>query len=230
MSKKTDTSLTATQIAGMIDHTLLKANAELADFDRLCDEAREHGFASVAINGAMVDYCAKQLAGSGVAVCCVAGFPLGQSTTETKVFEARDAIARGAAEIDFVVNVVDVKSGRSDKVADELKRLADACSDVVSKVILETCYLTDDEKRQVCRCAIDAGIDFVKTSTGMGSAGATLDDVKLIKSVVGDRAKIKAAGGIRSLHDVLAFIAAGADRIGASAGVTIVEEAIAAGL
>ena len=218
--------LTPKSLAAMIDHTFLKAFGTPADIERLCREAREYQFAMVAVNPAEVSRCVALLAGSGVRVGAAVGFPLGQNTAETKAFETRDAIAKGAGEIDTVLNLRALQSGCLDLVRREICELVAATrsAGVISKVILETCYLTDDQKRTACRLALEEGVDYVKTSTGMGSGGATVADVCLMRSVVGDRVRIKAAGGIRNLDAAKALVAAGAVRLGTSNGVAIVEE------
>lgn len=211
-------------LARMIDHTLLKPDAALADFARLCAEAREYHFAMVAINPAPVPFCAAELHGTDIGVGAAIGFPLGQNTTDVKVYETQDAIGKGATEIDFMINIVELKSGNQAVVANEIKRVVKACGAITSKVILETCYLTDAEKRLVCQMALDAGATFVKTSTGFGTAGATVEDLALMKSVVGAQVKVKASGGIRTLEQVEQLITVGAERIGTSSGVRLVEE------
>lgn len=220
------TPLTPTRLAAMIDHTFLRPFGTSADIERLCQEAREHHFAMVAINPAEVAHCVKLLAGSGVRTGAAIGFPLGQNTSSVKAYETRDSIQRGAGEIDMVINIRALQAGDLDLVLAEINDMVRACgpAGVISKVILETCYLTDPEKQQVCRMAVDAGADFVKTSTGFGPAGATVADVQLMRAAVGPRMGVKAAGGIRTLEDALAMIAAGATRIGTSAGVAIVGE------
>ena len=177
------------------------------------------------MNPAWVSFCAAQLRGSPVGVCAAVSLPLGQSTTATKVYEAHEAVANGAAEIDFVINVGALKSGRHTYVRDEIIAVVQACEGRTSKIILETCYLTDAEKQAVCIMAIDAGATFVKTSTGMASAGATIPDVLLMSAVSGGRIQVKAAGGIRTLDQVLAFVDAGCTRIGTSRAAAILEEA-----
>ncbi len=219
-------TLTPDDLAKMIDHTLLKAYVIREDIKELCDTAMKYHFKSVAINGAQVPFCSEYLKDSGILCDATAGFPLGQSTVETKVFEAVDAIEKGADEVDYVVNIVELKSGNLAYVEDEMRRIADACHEngAVCKVIFENCYLTDDEKRALCEIALKARPDFIKTSTGFGTGGATLEDVRLMKACVGDEIKIKAAGGIRTAKDALAMIEAGADRIGTSNGAQIIEE------
>ena len=218
-------NLSVKQLAGMIDHTFLKPFGTAENIENLCDEARKYEFAMVAINPAEVETCVKLLEGSPVRVGAAIGFPLGQTTTECKAFETRDAIAKGATEIDTVINVRALQKGRLDIVKKEIEEMVAICrpAGVICKVILETCYLSDAEKETVCRIAKEAGVDFVKTSTGFGTAGATVEDVALMRRVVGPEIGVKAAGGIRDLDTALAMIKAGATRIGTSSGVTIVE-------
>ena len=218
-------NLSVKQLAGMIDHTFLKPFGTAENIEKLCAEARKYEFAMVAINPAEVETCVKLLEGSPVRVGAAIGFPLGQTTTECKAFETRDAIAKGATEIDTVINVRALQKGRLDIVKKEIEEMAAICrpAGVICKVILETCYLSDAEKETVCRIAKEAGVDFVKTSTGFGTAGATVEDVALMRRVVGPEIGVKAAGGIRDLDTALAMIKAGATRIGTSSGVTIVE-------
>ena len=218
-------NLSVKQLAGMIDHTFLKPFGTAENIEKLCAEARNYEFAMVAINPAEVETCVKLLEGSPVRVGAAIGFPLGQTTTECKAFETRDAIAKGATEIDTVINVRALQKGRLDIVKKEIEEMVAICrpAGVICKVILETCYLSDAEKETVCRIAKEAGVDFVKTSTGFGTAGATVEDVALMRRVVGPEIGVKAAGGIRDLDTVLAMIKAGATRIGTSSGVTIVE-------
>ena len=218
-------NLSVKQLAGMIDHTFLKPFGTAENIEKLCDEARKYEFAMVAINPAEVETCVKLLEGSPVRVGAAIGFPLGQTTTECKAFETRDAIAKGATEIDTVINVRALQKGRLDILKKEIEEMVAICrpAGVICKVILETCYLSDAEKETVCRIAKEAGVDFVKTSTGFGTAGATVEDVALMRRVVGPEIGVKAAGGIRDLDTALAMIKAGATRIGTSSGVTIVE-------
>ena len=218
-------NLSAEQLAGMIDHTFLKPFGTAENIEKLCAEARKYNFAMVAINPAEVETCVKLLEGSPVRVGAAIGFPLGQTTTECKAFETRDAIEKGATEIDTVINVRALQKGRLDIVKKEIEDMVAICTPagVICKVILETCYLSDAEKETVCRIAKEAGVDFVKTSTGFGTAGATVEDVALMRRVVGPEIGVKAAGGIRDLDTALAMIKAGATRIGTSSGVSIVE-------
>ena len=213
------------EVAKLIDHTLLKAFATPDQIDKLCKEAAENHFASVCVNPCNVAQCAKLLAGTDVEVCTVIGFPLGANTSETKTFETKDAIAKGATEVDMVINIGALKAGNIDLVQNDIKAVVDAANGVLVKVIIETCYLTDEEKVQACEAATKAGADFVKTSTGFGTAGATAHDVALMKKSIGPDMQVKAAGGIRTLEDAVNMVEAGATRIGASAGIQIVEAA-----
>jgi deoxyribose-phosphate aldolase len=213
-------------VAAMIDHTLLKPDATAADIDNLCREAAEWKFATVCVNPTWVARAASRLRGSSVGVCSVVGFPLGATTPDVKQFEARRAIFDGASEIDMVLNVGALKSGDVRLVTDEIRAVVSACVErgVTSKVILETALLSDEEKVTACTLAKAAGADFVKTSTGFGPGGATAADVALMRRVVGAEMGVKASGGVRDLQQVQAMMAAGATRIGASAGVRIVKE------
>lgn len=204
-------------IAKYIDYTLLKATATPTDIEKLCKEALEYGFYSVCVNSGYVPLAAEQLKGSKVNVCTVVGFPLGAMSTQAKLYETSVALSQGAQEIDMVLNVGLFLSGNVAKVLDEIALLKQETGDRVLKVIIETCYLNDDQKRLASQVCVDAGADFVKTSTGFGTGGATLADVQLIREVVGDRAKIKASGGIRDKQTALQYISLGVDRIGASA-------------
>lgn len=218
--------VTVEQLANMIDHTNLKAFADDAAFEKLCDEAKKYNFKMVAINPAQTVRCKKKLEGSPVHVGAAIGFPLGQTTLECKIFETKDAIEKGADEIDYVINVAELKNKNYDYIKKEMEEIVKICREAgkTSKVIFENCYLIDDEKRKVAEIAKEVKPDFIKTSTGFGTGGATVEDVKLMKSVVGDEVKVKAAGGIRDLKTALAMIEAGAERLGTSAGVAIVEE------
>lgn len=226
MKAKVKEMVTVEQIANMIDHTNLKAFADDAAFEKLCDEAKKYNFKMVAINPAQTVRCKKKLEGSPVHVGAAIGFPLGQTTLECKIFETKDAIEKGADEIDYVINVAELKNKNYDYIKKEMEEIVKICREAgkTSKVIFENCYLTDDEKRKVAEIAKEVKPDFIKTSTGFGTGGATVEDVKLMKSVVGDEVKVKAAGGIRDLKTALAMIEAGAERLGTSAGVAIVEE------
>lgn len=218
--------LTMEELAGMIDQTLLKQYVSNEDLKKHCETAAKYKFKTVAINNAPVPFCKQVLAGSGVLCDAAVSFPLGQSTIETKVFETIDVIEKGAEEVDYVVNLVEVKNGNWGYVEDEMRRIVEACSrrNVTSKVIFENCFLTEEEKKKLCEIAVKVRPTFIKTSTGYGSGGATVEDVKLMKSCVGDAIKIKAAGGIRNCDDALALIEAGANRLGTSRGVEIIEE------
>ena len=226
MKAKVKEMVTVEQLANMIDHTNLKAFADDAAFEKLCDEAKKYNFKMVAINPAQTVRCKKKLEGSPVHVGAAIGFPLGQKTLECKIFETKDAIEKGADEIDYVINVAELKNKNYDYIKKEMEEIVKICREAgkTSKVIFENCYLTDDEKRKVAEIAKEVKPDFIKTSTGFGTGGATVEDVKLMKSVVGDEVKVKAAGGIRDLKTALAMIEAGAERLGTSAGVAIVEE------
>lgn len=226
MKAKVKEMVTVEQLANMIDHTNLKAFADDAAFEKLCDEAKKYNFKMVAINPAQTVRCKKKLEGSPVHVGAAIGFPLGQTTLECKIFETKDAIEKGADEIDYVINVAELKNKNYDYIKKEMEEIVKICREAgkTSKVIFENCYLTDDEKRKVAEIAKEVKPDFIKTSTGFGTGGATVEDVKLMKSVVGDEVKVKAAGGIRDLKTALVMIEAGAERLGTSAGVAIVEE------
>jgi deoxyribose-phosphate aldolase len=211
-------------LARYIDHTLLRPDATAEDIDRLCEEARRFGFAAVCVNPTWVRRCARNLRGSSVRVASVVGFPFGASTTEVKALEARRAIRDGAREIDMVINIGALRSGDHDLVRADVEKVADACHEAgaLAKVIIEAALLTDEEKVVASHLAKAAKADFVKTSTGYGPGGATVHDVLLMRETVGPKLGVKAAGGIRSAEDAREMIAAGADRIGASASVQIV--------
>lgn len=206
-----------------IDHTILKATATREDILKLCSEANQYHFASVCVNPAYVALAHQLLSGTGVMVCTVIGFPLGANTPSVKAFETTQAIADGADEVDMVINLGRAKAHDWDGVYEDIRAVVQAASGVLVKVIIETCYLTDEEKVKACQMAVKAGADFVKTSTGFGTGGATVEDVRLMKQTVGDACKVKASGGIRDKEAFEAMIAAGADRIGCSAGVKIME-------
>jgi len=212
-------------LAGLIDHTLLKPDASVEKITQLCAEAREYSFASVCINPTNVSLCASLLKGSKVKVCTVIGFPLGANTTAVKVFEAETAIRDGAAEVDMVINIGALKSGNTQLVAQDIHAVAAAAhgAGAIVKVIIETALLTDDEKVQACLIAKEAGADFVKTSTGFSGGGANVHDIELMRRTVGPVMGVKASGGIHNLEEARALVAAGATRIGASAGVAIVQ-------
>ena len=208
----------------MIDHTVLKADTPLETVKRICDEAMEYGFASVCINPCHVAYCADYLKDSDVNVCTVIGFPLGANTSAVKAFETKDAIANGADEIDMVMNIGALKDKNYDLVRDDVKAVVDAANGTLVKVILETCLLTEDEIKKACELCVEAKADFVKTSTGFSTRGATIEDVKIMKAAVQGKAKVKAAGGVRTHEDMVKIVEAGADRIGTSAGCSLVEK------
>ena len=206
-----------------IDHTILKSTASSTDVQKLCEEAIEHEFYSVCVNGCYVADAKHLLQGTDVKVAAVVGFPLGAMTTASKVFEAKEAIENGASEIDMVINVAKLKDGEFDYVENEIRLIKEAIGDNVLKVIIETCYLTDEEKVKACELSLVAKADFVKTSTGFGTGGATYEDVKLMKSVVGDNAKVKASGGVRDKKTAQKYVDLGAERLGTSSGIEIVK-------
>lgn len=216
--------LDSQKLAGMIDHTLLRADATPEAIRTLCAEARQWRFASVCVNGSYVELAARELAGSGVKVCTVVGFPLGGMSSEAKAAEARDAVGRGADEVDMVLHVGRLKAGDDDYVRADIARVREAAGGRVLKVILETGLLTDAEKERACRLSWEAGADFVKTSTGFSRGGATAEDVALMRAAVGPKMGVKASGGIRTRAEAERMIAAGASRIGASASVAICSE------
>lgn len=206
-----------------IDHTILKATASGTDVQKLCEEAIEHEFYSVCVNGCYVVDAKHLLQGTDVKIAAVVGFPLGAMTTAAKVFEAKEAVENGASEIDMVINVAKLKDGEFEYVENEIRQIKEAIGDNVLKVIIETCYLTDEEKVKACELSLAAKADFVKTSTGFGTDGATYEDVKLMKSVVGDNAKVKASGGVRDKETAQKYINLGAERLGTSSGIDIVK-------
>ena len=208
----------------MIDHTVLKADTPLETVKRICDEAMEYGFASVCINPCHVAYCADYLKDSEVNVCTVIGFPLGANTSAVKAFETKDAIANGADEIDMVMNIGALKDKNYDLVRDDVKAVVEAANGTLVKVILETCLLTEDEIKKACELCVEAKADYVKTSTGFSTRGATIEDVRIMKEAVHGKAKVKAAGGVRTPEDMVKIVAAGADRIGTSAGCSLVKK------
>ena len=199
-----------------IDHTALKADTQKAVITKLCQEAKDYDFASVCVNPTWVSYCADYLQDCDVKVCTVIGFPLGANTPEVKAFEAKNAIEHGADEVDMVINLGDVKNGEFDKITDEIAAVKKAAGNKILKVIIETCYLTENEKVSLCRCVTDGGADYIKTSTGFGDAGADINDIELFKKHIGPNVKIKAAGGIRTKEAMEEFINAGCERIGTS--------------
>ena len=204
-----------------IDHTLLKADATKQQIVKLCEEAKEYDFASVCVNPSWCELASEMLKGTDVKTCVVVGFPLGSMTTDAKVAETKDAIEKGADEVDMVIQVGKLKDGDDAYVTGEIRQLKQACGDKVLKVIIEACLLTDDEKKRACVDALNAGADFVKTSTGFSTGGATVEDVRLMKETVGDKMQVKAAGGIRTKEQMDAMIEAGAERIGTSNGIAL---------
>ncbi len=217
--------LPAEALARFIEHTLLRPDARVAQIEAACDEALAHGFFAVCVNGTHAARVARRLSGSHVATCVVVGFPLGAGTSAAKAAEAAEAVAAGAGDIDMVLDIGALKDGDDAAVARDIAAVRRACGRAALKVILETCLLTDDEKRRACASAQHAGADFVKTSTGFGPSGATVADVALLRRAVGPAMGVKASGGIRTLADARAMIGAGATRLGVSAGVAIVAEA-----
>lgn len=216
------------EIFKRIDHTVLKAVSSWEDIKKLCDEAIEYNTASVCVPPAYVEII-KKTYGDSINICTVIGFPLGYNTTETKIFEAKKAIEDGANEIDMVVNLGDVKNGDFDAVTNEIKQLKKVAGDKILKVIIETCYLTENEKIKLCECVTNSGADFIKTSTGFGSAGAKIEDIELFKKHIGKNVKIKAAGGVKTKEDLEMFINAGCDRIGTSSAITILTSGVSQG-
>lgn len=218
--------LTRASLATYMDHTLLKPEATAADIDRVVAEARKYGTASVCVNPYWVARVAAGLAGSGVKTCTVIGFPLGATSTASKVAETRDATAHGAQEIDMVINIGELKSGNDNAVRSDISAVANAAHEAgaLLKVIIETCLLSDEEKRRACELSVAGGADFVKTSTGFSTGGATTADITLMRETVGPELGVKASGGIRTLEAAIAMIEAGATRLGVSAAVSILEE------
>lgn len=211
------------EILKLVDHTALSAVASWEDIAGLCEEAIRYQMASVCIPPSYVKK-AYEIYGDRLTICTVIGFPLGYSTTESKVFEAEDAVKNGASEVDMVINLGDVKNGEFDRVTEEIRKIKHAVGSNILKVIIETCYLTEEEKIRLCQCITDAGGDFIKTSTGFGTGGASIKDVELFKRHIGNHVRIKAAGGIRSREDFEAFYRAGVDRIGASCALKAYKE------
>ncbi len=208
----------------LIDHTVLRSDATKSDVLRLCQEAKEHRFTVIFVPPCYVDEAVTALSGTAIRVGIPIGFPLGGHTTKTKVVEAVEAVARGAQVLDMVINVSRLKSGDREYVRQDIAEVVNATPGIEHKVILETCYLTPQEKRTACQLVVEAGADYVKTSTGFGPAGATVEDVRLMKEAVAGRVKVKASGGIRDWKTTLAMLEAGADRIGTSASLAIIDE------
>lgn len=212
-------------IAKYIDHTVLKATTTSKEVEKLCLEAKEYGFYSVCVNGCFVKECKELLKDSDVKIAAVVGFPLGAMTKTAKVFEAREAIANGANEIDMVINIGKLIEGDSKYVEDEIREIKEAIGENVLKVIIETCYLNEEQKMLACELSLNANADFVKTSTGFGTAGATFEDVILMKKMVGDNAGVKASGGVKSYETAEKYIELGATRLGTSSGIDIIKGA-----
>ena len=208
-----------------IDHTLLKPEATKEQITKLCQEARQYDFASVCVNTCYVPLAKQLLAGSDVKVCCVVGFPLGAMDTVSKAFEAKTAVENGAQEVDMVINIGALKDKDYDYLTKDIAAVVEASQPAIVKVIIEACLLTDEEKVEACKCSMNAKAEFVKTSTGFSTHGATPEDVALMKKTVGNVCKVKAAGGVRSYDDAMKMIEAGADRLGCSAGIKVMEEA-----
>ena len=216
--------MTNQEILAMVDHTLLKADAKKEDIKKICEEALENNTASICINPGFIEY-AVGILGDKIPVCTVIGFPLGAMTTAAKVFEAKDAIEKGAQEVDMVINISRAKDADWEYITEEIRLIKQACGDKILKVIIETCLLTDEEKIALCKCVTDAGADFIKTSTGFSTAGATFHDVELFAKYCEGICKIKAAGGIRTRDDMEKFIALGAERLGTSSAIKILNGA-----
>lgn len=210
-------------IASYIDHTVLAADATEEKIQKLCNEAKEWKFASVCVNTCWTKFCAHELKGTGVNVCTVVGFPLGAMCTKAKAFEAKCAVEDGATEVDMVINIGLLKDHKDDLVEEDIREVKKACGDKVLKVIIEACLLTDEEKVRACELSVKAGADFVKTSTGFSKWGAKVEDVILMRKTVGPNVGVKAAGGIRTYEDAIKMIEAGANRLGCSAGIAIVQ-------
>ena len=208
------------EILRHIDHTLLNAAASWEEIQRLCEEAVAYGTASVCIPPCYIERV-REAYGDRLNICTVIGFPLGYSTRESKVFEAKDAVEKGAQEVDMVINITDLKNGDIQKVTAEIRAVKEAVGDAVLKVINETCYLTEQEKTAMCRAVTSAGADYIKTSTGFGTKGADIEDIRLFKKYIGENVKIKAAGGIRTREALEAFLSEGCDRIGTSSAVKL---------
>ncbi len=212
--------MTNSEILKRVDHTLLKADATKNDIEKICDEAIENKTASICINPAFIEFAKEKLNGE-VAICTVIGFPLGANTTASKVFEAKDAINKGASEIDMVINISKAKDGDFEFIENEIREIKNAIGDNILKVIIEACLLTDDEKIALCKAVTNAKADYIKTSTGFSTAGATFSDIELFAKNIGENVKIKAAGGIKTKEDMEKFIFLGANRLGTSSAIKI---------
>ncbi len=210
------------EILSHVDHTLLKAFATWEDIQKLCEEAMEYHTASVCVPPSYIKRIHDNY-GNKINICTVVGFPLGYSTTKAKVAETLQAIEDGASEVDMVINIADVKNGDFDKVTEEIRSLKKAAGDKILKVIIEACYLTEEEKIAMCKAVTEAGADYIKTSTGFGTGGATMEDILLFKKFIGPHVKMKAAGGVKSVEDMEAFLEAGCDRIGTSSAISLIK-------
>lgn len=214
--------MNTSEILSHVDHTLLKAFATWEDIQKLCEEAMEYHTASVCVPPSYIKRI-HDTYGEKINICTVVGFPLGYSTTKAKVAETVQAIEDGASEVDMVINIADVKNGDFDKVTEEIRSLKQAAGDKILKVIIETCYLTEEEKIAMCKAVTEAGTDYIKTSTGFGTGGATMEDILLFKKFIGPHVKMKAAGGVKSVEDMEAFLEAGCDRIGTSSAISLIK-------
>lgn len=214
--------MNTSEILSHVDHTLLKAFATWEDIQKLCEEAMEYHTASVCVPPSYIKRI-HDTYGEKINICTVVGFPLGYSTTKAKVAETVQAIEDGASEVDMVINIADVKNGDFDKVTEEIRSLKQAAGDKILKVIIETCYLTEEEKFAMCKAVTEAGADYIKTSTGFGTGGATMEDILLFKKFIGPHVKMKAAGGVKSVEDMEAFLEAGCDRIGTSSAISLIK-------
>ena len=214
--------MNTSEILSHVDHTLLKAFATWEDIQKLCDEALEYQTASVCIPPNYIKRI-HDTYGDKINICTVVGFPLGYSTTKAKLAEVEQAVEDGVGEVDMVINITDVKNGDFDKVTEEIRSLKQAVGDRILKVIIETCYLTKEEKIAMCKAVTEAGADYIKTSTGFGTAGATMEDILLFKEYIGPHVKMKAAGGVKSVEDMEAFLEAGCDRIGTSSAISLIK-------
>lgn len=214
--------MNTSEILSHVDHTLLKAFATWEDIQKLCEEAMEYHTASVCVPPSYIKRI-HDTYGEKINICTVVGFPLGYSTTKAKVAETVQAIEDGASEVDMVINIADVKNGDYDKVTEEIRSLKQAAGDKILKVIIEACYLTEEEKIAMCKAVTEAGADYIKTSTGFGTGGATMEDILLFKKFIGPHVKMKAAGGVKSVEDMEAFLEAGCDRIGTSSAISLIK-------
>lgn len=214
--------MNTSEILSHVDHTLLKAFATWEDIQKLCEEAMEYHTASVCVPPSYIKRI-HDTYGDKINICTVVGFPLGYSTTKAKVAETVQAIEDGASEVDMVINIADVKNGDFDKVTEEIRSLKQAVGDKILKVIIEACYLTEEEKIAMCKAVTEAGADYIKTSTGFGTGGATMEDILLFKKFIGPHVKMKAAGGVKSVEDMEAFLEAGCDRIGTSSAISLIK-------